>query len=165
MVTDRQFKELQAKFSELEAKYAQMSKDLAAIQMKLDITKAKKKEPIPEVQKDITRYNFKGKQLNKRQLVLACIKTYISDKDITDPTELLSVFPDFIQGSLGVIRKATEAEQYKDARNHYFFDDADILMFGEEYYVISKDWTAKNITRFIDIMETLGYEINLINRY
>ena len=93
-------------------------------------------------------------------LILECIKQYVADTATTEPAALLEVFPDHIQGALGVIRAANEAEQYSDAMERYFFNDDDVLHLDTGIYVVSKDWTVKNIGRFIDLMETLGYEIN-----
>ena len=165
MVTDKQYRDLLEKYEELSRKYAQMSRDIAAIKMTLDLKKTPKQQELPQTRKDVTRYSFMGKQLNKRQLVLECIKQYVADTAITDPSVLFEVFPDYIQGSLGVIRAASEAEQYSDATERYFFKDDEVLHLDTGVYVISKDWTVKNIGRFIDVMETLGYEIKPIMRY
>ena len=165
MVTDRQYRDLVAKFEELSARYSQMSKDIAAIKMTLDVVKARRREEPVQARKDVTKYHFMGKQLNKRQLVLECVKQYISDSGTTSPSALLEIFPDYVQGSLGVLRLAEEAERYSGATEHYFFGDDEVLHLDNGIYVVSKDWTIKNIDRFLDIMETLGYDIKPINRY
>ena len=164
MVTDKQYRDLLEKYEELNRKYAQMSRDIATIKMTLDIRKTPKSSGLSQSRKDVTRYSFMGQQLNKRQLVLECIKHYVADNAITDPSVLFEVFPDYIQGSLGVIRTTNEAEQYSDATERYFFKDDEVLHLDTGDYVISKDWTVKNIGRFIDVMETLGYEIKTIIR-
>ena len=165
MVTDRQYRELVTKFEELSAKYTQMSKDIAAIKMTLDVAKARKREEPMYPRKDITKYHFMGKQLNKRQLVLECIKQYISDSGTRSSDALFEIFPDHVQGSLGVLRSAEKAEIYSGATERYFFGDDEVLHLDDGIYVVSKDWTIKNIDRFLDIMETLGYKIEPINRY
>ncbi len=164
MVTDRQYRDLLARFDELSQKYARMSQEIAAIKMRLDITGVKPRMDEPQQKKDVTRFIFKGHQLNKRQLVLECVKQYIADNGITCAQSLLEVFPDHIQGSLGVIRPIEMAEQYRDAPGHYFFGDNDVLHLDEGIYVICKDWTVTNINRFIDTMETLGYSIKFLYR-
>ncbi len=164
MVTDQQYKDLLARFEELNQKYTQMSRDLAAIKMRLDLPKTHKRYEAEISRKDITRYYFRGKLLNKRQLVLECVKCYIDDTGNTDPKLLLELFPDYIQGSLGVIRPAQEAEQYSNAREHYFFKDDEVLFLDSGMYVVCKDWTINNIDRFIDVMTGFGYEIKPVNR-
>ncbi|MCR5020311.1 hypothetical protein [Ruminococcus sp.] len=164
MVTDKQYRDLLDKYEELNRKYAQMSRDIATIKLTLDLKKTNKSTAPLQSRKDVTRYSFMGKQLNKRQLVLNCIRQYIADTGTTEADSLLEMFPDYIQGSLGVIRAINEAEQYSDATERYFFKDDEVLHLDTGIYVISKDWTVKNIGRFIDVMETLGYEIKPIIR-
>lgn len=165
MVTDKQYRDLLDRFEELERKYAQMSRDIATIRMKMDVSAARTYAEPEQSRKDVTRYWFDGQLYNKRRLVLVCIKRYIADTGTTDPVALSEIFPDCIQGSLGVIRSAGEAEQYSNATEHYFFKDEDVLYLDDGIYVVCKDWTVKNIRGFIDIMETLGYEIKTVNRY
>ena len=164
MVTDKQYRDLLDKYEEMNRKYAQMSRDIATIKMTLDLKKTQRTAEPSRRRKDVTRYSFMGKQLNKRQLVLECIKQYIADTATSESAVLFDLFPDYIQGSLGVIRAAGEAEQYSDATERFFFKDDEVLHLDTGIYVISKDWTVKNIDRFIDIMETLGYEIKPIIR-
>ena len=164
MITDQQYKELCKKYEELNSKYTQMSQNIVKIMMTLDLKESSKTSNQPQSRKDITRYSFMGKLFNKRQLVLKCIKQYIKDTKVTDASVLLELFPDYIQGSLGVIRAAEKAERYSDAKERYFFNDDQVLQLNEDVYVVSKDWTVKNIDRFIDVMNTLGYEIKPIIR-
>ena len=165
MITDKQYRELVLRFDELTAKYNQMSKDIAVIKMTLDIAKSRKREETIQTHKDVTKYLFLGRQLNKRQLVLECIKKYIEDSGTTNPDALFEIFPDYLQGSLGVFRSAEVAERYSGATERYFFGDDEVLHLDDGVYVVSKDWTIKNIDRFLDVMETLGYVITPVVRY
>ena len=164
MVTDKQFEDLQKKFEDLYRQFSKLSQDMAAIQMKLGAYKSSVQDVPTQAKKDITRYKFDGKILNKRQLVLDCIKKYINDHSEVDYKTIQEVFPDYIQGSLGVIRSVEEAELYKDAPSHYFFDDESIITLDGAHYVVCKDWTVQNIKRFIDAMTDLGYGIDIIKR-
>lgn len=164
MITDEQFKSLEEKYKRLEQKYAQMSQDIASIKMKMDMARTRVKTEQVQVRKDVTRYVFDGEQYDKRHLVLECIRKYIADSGVEDAAELMETFPDYIQGSLGVIRSAEDAEKYSGATERYFFGDEDVLHLNDGIYVVSKDWTVKNISRFVKMMEKLGYEIKTINR-
>ena len=66
---------------------------------------------------------------------------------------------------LGVFRSAEVAERYSGATERYFFGDDEVLHLDDGVYVVSKDWTIKNIDRFLDVMETLGYVITPVVRY
>lgn len=164
MVTDKQFEDLERKFEDLCRQFAKLSHDMTEIQMKLGARRISVPEEPPLAKKDITRYKYKGKLLNKRQLVLECVQSYVKEHPTTTFSDLQDVFPDYIQGSLGVIRSVEEAERYKDAAGHYFFEDANIITLQNQHYVVCKDWTAKNIKSFISVMRNNGEEIITINR-
>ncbi len=167
MVTDKQYQDLLKRIEELSQMYNQMSRDIASIQMSFDVSRARSNSPKRELElsrKDVTRYRFMGELMNKRRLVLECIKKYISDTGITAPEKLLEVFPDYIQGSLGVIRPVEQAELYSNATDRYYFNDEDVLQLDGGIYVVSKDWTVNNIDRFIKVMRGLGYEIEVLER-
>ena len=164
MVTDKQFEDLERKFEDLCRQFAKLSHDMTEIQMKLGARRINVPEDLPLAKKDITRYKYNGKLLNKRQLVLECVQSYVKEHPGASFPELQDVFPDYIQGSLGVIRSVQEAERYKDAAGHYFFEDANIIILQGQHYVVCKDWTAKNIKRFISVMRNIGEEITIINR-
>lgn len=164
MVTDKQFEDLERKFEDLYCQFAKLSHDMTEIQMKLGARRSSVLEDPPLAKKDITRYKYNGKLLNKRQLVLECVLSYIKEHPGASLSELQDIFPDYIQGSLGVIRSVQEAERYKDAAGHYYFEDANIITLQGRNYVVCKDWTSKNINRFISVMRNLGKEITIINR-
>lgn len=164
MVTDKQFSELAAKYDELNRKYTQMSRDIARIQMMLDMTKQRTMPTQTVVRKDKTRYRFQGQCLNKRQLVLSCLHQYVDDNPDLTAASFFEVFPDYVQGSMGVVRLVEEAEKYSDATLHYFFGDDEVIRLRDGIYAVSKDWTANNINGFIEIMQELGYEIVPMSR-
>ena len=91
-------------------------------------------------------------QLRERTQNLNSLARMWPDTGTTDPAALSEIFPDCIQGSLGVIRSADEAEQYSNATEHYFFKDEDVLYLDDGIYVVCKDWTVKNIRGFINII-------------
>ena len=164
MVTDKQFNDLEMKFEDLRRQFAKLSHDMTEIQMKLGARNVIVQEEPVQAKKDITRYKIDGRMLNKRQLVLECIQKYVREHPEITFHEMQEIFPDYIQGSLGVLRSVEEAERYKDATGHYFFEDANIVTLKGMQYVICKDWTVKNINRFINVMRSLGQEIDIVNR-
>lgn len=164
MVTDKQFADLKDQFNDLKRQFAKISQDMTEIQMRFGLRKVNVPEETKRNRKDTTRYKFDGKLWNKRQLVLECIKKYTKEHPEKNWSELAEIFPDYIQGSLGVIRSAEEAEKYQDATIHYFFEDPDIIYLMGKQYVVCKDWTVHNIDRFISLIGNLGYEIEVIKR-
>lgn len=164
MITDQQYREALIRIEELEKKVNALSRSMTEILMKSDTRQDTLIHTESEKRKDITRFSFQGVNYCKRQLVLAVIKKYIKDFNITDSSGILAVFPDYTQGSLGVIRRAEEAELYDGAKARYFFNDEDILHFSDGLFVVCKDWSTNNINRFLQIAEKIGYEIKPIIR-
>lgn len=165
MVTDQQYRDLLTRMDELENKLNVLSRSMAEMKMKSGLKSTKPQEPDVAKHKDITKYTFEGKKYSKRQLVLEIVKRYILENNIHDVEEIWKIFPDHIQGSLGVIRRAEDAELYEGAIDRYFFRDNELITLNDGVYVVCKDWTAKNIKRFLQIAETLGYTIDIVNRY
>ncbi len=164
MITDQQFQELQKRINELEKTVKTLSMSLTELRM---TSHSKYAAPAPaayEPKRDRTRYVFNGRRFSKRALVLAGIKAYVVDQQVTSSEQLLEAFPTVIQGSLGLIRPAEEAEMYENAKARFFFRDDEVLRFNDGIFVICKEWTAKNIGGFIQAMENNGYKIKVINR-
>lgn len=157
MVTDIQYKALQKRVEELERKIDLLSKQYSSLYMKHDMQSFA--IPASNTKRDTTKYYFNGYQYCKRQLVLACVKKYVEDHPGISGAELIECFPNYIQGSLGVIRKAEEAERYSNAVNRFYFGDYDILLLKDDTYVVCSQWDKNNINRFIALMRDLQYDI------
>lgn len=164
MITDQEYKELSKRVSELEKRLSDLSKRLVPILMKNDISSFDNK-PIDtrssdeRRRKDRTQYEFRGQLYTKRQLVLACVKAYVSDNSITSYSKLIGVFPDYVQGTLGVLREVKAAEKYSDSKRRFFFDDQDVIVLDDGLFVVCKQWDKENIVGFLALAKDLGYEI------
>ncbi len=165
MVTDEQYRILQNRVAELENRLAAMSRELSAMRMRGDFAKIGFKPGSTEtVRKDITRYKFCDSILCKRRLVLECIKKYVKDKYIKTSTEILEAFPDYIQGSLGIVKPIAEAEKYSEAHRRFFFADEDVIKMDDGVLTVCSQWDVNNIVRFINLMTDYGYKIETIER-
>ena len=165
MVTDEEYKALVSRVDELENRLKMLSQRYSSLFMKSDLLNTEvKKQQEHKKHKDVTRYEFEGKKYNKRQLVLECVKFYVKKKRIKDSEKLFEVFPDYIQGSLGVIKKIEDAERYANASKRFYFSDEDIVHLKDGDYVICSQWDSGNINRFIKLASDLGLEITPITR-
>ena len=165
MVTDAEYKALQAKVDILEKRLNSLAQQYSALYMKQDIEIASDySSDEPQRRKDITKYEFNGEVYSKRQLVLECVKYYIKKKRIKKYSALIEVFPDYIQGSLGIIKDVTAAERYSNANKRFFFADQDIVHLDDGKYVVCSQWDVKNIQRFLELANDLGIEITPIKR-
>lgn len=108
--------------------------------------------------RDYTKYNVQGlgENLNKRQLVYSIVKDYI-EKNNPSLETLLSVFPDELQGSKGVIRKESDVDDPKR------FNMKEPLKIKNGMHVVVSNQWGENIPGFIEIAKKLGYSIGLVN--
>ena len=151
MVTDEQYKDLLKRVETLEKRYSTWFSIIATLDLNNDpprverLGASKTKAIMP---RDRTKYKFFGKIYCKRQLVLEVIKRYVNDHRPTKQ-ELSAVFPDRLQGALGVIQLASVADHYKGAKKRFFFADTDRIILEDDCYVVCSQWEAKNIAQFI----------------
>ncbi len=165
MVTDEQYRELQNRVSDLERKLASLSRQCSSLLMRRDTVDAEpKSHRDASVKHDITRYKFEGKLYCKRQLVLACVKKYVHDNSVDSFITLSEAFPEYIQGSLGVVRTINDAERYSEAHKRFYFSDKDVIHLNDEDVVVCSQWDVNNISRFVNLIEDLGYNIETVSR-
>ena len=165
MVTDEQYEIMEKRIVNLERRVSMLGQQLSVAFMREDATRIADNQTIAIPRKrDVTKYSFKGELCSKRGVVLNVIKQIIKDKGLYNSTELLDYFPDYIQGSLGVVKKVDEAERYARAKDRFFFLDKDVLHLKDGDYVVCKQWDSTNIKRFLKIAEREGYSIVAIKR-
>ena len=162
MVTDAQYKELQNRVAELEKKMSTLSMQLSRLILKGDIGAQKVPPETSRSKRDKTKYMFDGALYCKRRLAYVCIKKYIVDNNIEDFNEVLKVFPDYLQGSLGTIKPVEAAEKYANAHRRFYFTDEDIIYLSGKPYVVCSQWEKKNINNLLSVVQNLGYQIETI---
>lgn len=110
--------------------------------------------------KDYTKYNVEGigENLNKRQLAFNIIKDYVEKKNPTLET-LLTIFPDELQGSKGVIKKEKDVDDTKR-----FNMKQPLKIQNGISIVVSNQW-GENILGFIEVAEKLDYKISFEESY
>ena len=104
---------------------------------------------------------FDGKVLPKNRLVLAIIKKYVAENDVTFE-ELCGVFDRSLQGSLGVVELLENAKKVADGPKRYFMKEEDVLTLNGLKVVVCTQWGIFNIVKFIKRAESLGFKIETI---
>ena len=115
--------------------------------------------------KDKSKFRFKGKVYNKGRLVHAVIQQYVEDNPTISYNELLQVFPNNLQGSQGVFKTLSKAEQiYQDSgRKRHYLKPAEVIILGDgEKIATSTQWGIGNINGFIEKAVDIGYKISLV---
>lgn len=166
MVTDEEYRELKKHVEEMENKIKMMSHQLSTLYMKNDmrITNEPAKQHEQRKRKDVTKYFFKNRQMCKRELVLQCVKEYVKDHPNIQSEQLIDVFPDYVQGSLGIVKRIENAERYTNAKKRFYFSDENIIHLSDGDYVVCSQWDAVNIGKFLKLAEDIGFEIRPITR-
>ncbi len=163
MVSDAQYNELKAKVINLEKKIDMMSLQISRLILKEDISPISPQKNQTLARKDKTKYLFEGKLYCKRRVAYQCVKKYIIDNNVDSYEDVVTIFPDYLQGSLGVIKSVEEADMYSNADKRFYFKDTDILYLDKKPYVICSQWEKKNINNILQVAKKLGYEIEPVN--
>lgn len=111
--------------------------------------------------RDKTKYMFEGKVYPKNRLVLAIIKRYVEQNNLTYE-ELNEVFDKSLQGSLKVVELYDNALRISDAGKRYFMKEEDLLNLHNEKVVVCTQWGIYNIVKFIKLAQSLGFNIETI---
>lgn len=166
MVTDEEYCELKKRIEELETKMKLMSLQLSTFYMRSDmrITSVESKQQEQRKHRDVTKYLFKDRQLCKRELVLQCVKEYVKDHPKLNAEQLIDVFPDYVQGSLGIVKRTEDAEWYTNAKKRFYFSDEHIIHLSDGDYVVCTQWDVGNIGNFLKLAKDIGFEIQPITR-
>lgn len=116
-------------------------------------------------EKDQSKFSFGDGVYNKGRLVHAVIQKFVDDNSAVTYSKLLDAFPNHLQGSQGVFRTLSKAEQiYQDTgRKRHYIKPSEVIILGDgEKIATSTQWGSGNINGFIDKARELGFEINRV---
>lgn len=111
--------------------------------------------------KDNTKYRFQDNIYPKNRLVLAVVKQYVKDNSPIVFEDLKNIFPDNLQGSLGVVRPRSEAQKIMDEGGipRHFLKDNELISLEDMDVAVCNQWGIGNINKFIKRSIELKYEI------
>lgn len=112
-------------------------------------------------QRNTSKYTFENQIYGKGRLVLAVVKSYISNNPDTSFDELQKSFPKHLQGSSGVFNLQTDAQDIYGRTGHkrHFIKPDEVIKLSDCDVAISTEWGKGNIDDFIIAACALGYEI------
>lgn len=132
-------------------------------QVKVREQKEERREAI-KGSKDNTKYSFNGDiGLSKRALVLCVWKQYLKDHPTLTYEQMKKDFPKDISGRLFVERQEALEQQKRDSNGlfRYFIENDEIAPIENKEYVISNQWGIKNIQKFLEYANKLGYQVSV----
>jgi len=112
-------------------------------------------------QRNTSKYTFESHIYGKGRLVLAVVKSYISNNPGASFNELQKSFPKHLQGSSGVFNLQADAQDIYERTGHkrHFIKSNEIIKLSDCDVAISTEWGKGNIDDFIVTAQALGYEI------
>ncbi|MDA7532693.1 hypothetical protein OAL36_03950 [Akkermansiaceae bacterium] len=110
--------------------------------------------------KNFTKYKYQGNNLGKGKLVQAIVADYCKDNPSLSKEELSELFPDSLQGSIGVFSSIEEAEGKFKGKRHYVKSP---IRLSNATVAVCNQWGIGNIASFIDHVQGMGFEVQEIN--
>lgn len=114
--------------------------------------------------KDFTKYLFNGERYGKGRLVLAVVMDYIKNNPSATISELKKKFPDetqydtFMTQRFGVVQTESYVKSMKWEKRFYIKPEEKIHL-ADETVLVSKEWGAGNIDKFLAVAEKNGIKI------
>lgn len=117
--------------------------------------------------RDNTKYKFNNTILGKNGFVREFVKQFTKDNFHLTFEELKNIFPNELQGSVGVIDTLENAidryERGNDKKYRYFIEEEHILTSSDNIrFVVSTEWGIGNINNIINLARENGYEVEEI---
>ena len=112
--------------------------------------------------RNISKYTFENNPYGKGRLVLAVVKSYVSNKLGTSFNDLQELFPKHLQGSSCVFNLYSDAQDVYERTGHkrHFIKSDEIIKLSDCEIAVSTEWGKGNIDDFIAATQSLGYEIS-----
>ena len=113
--------------------------------------------------KDFTKYLYNGKMYGKGRLVLAVVNDYVMDNPGITYDRLKDVFPDYLNGSLGVfsLRSDVEKRFALKPNKHHFLKPSEIIKLEDCEIAVCVDWDVVKIQKFLEIARSHGITIDV----
>ena len=118
-------------------------------------------DEIVSSKRSASKYTFGNNLFGKGRLVLAIVKTYVSNNPDTSFDKLQGLFPKHLQGSNGVFSLYTDAQDIYERTGHkrHFIKPDEIIKLSDCEITVSTEWGKGNIDNIIAAAQSLGYEI------
>lgn len=113
---------------------------------------------------DKTQYEFDGRIVGKRRLVLACIKKYAEDHPKLTFSALEKSFPRKLQGHYGCFDTLDKAQRLLDEQGYirFFLKPEEIIDLSDQRIAVCNQWGIGNIVDFVKTARSLGMKIREI---
>ncbi|MGK7955424.1 MAG: hypothetical protein AB4063_09210 [Crocosphaera sp.] len=94
--------------------------------------------------------------------MLAVVKDYVENNPHIQYSELITIFPDKLQGTFGVFSSLEEAkkiQEEKKKKRHFIKDEEVINLANNVKIAVCTQWGIGNINNFIEAAQKLEFKI------
>ncbi len=116
--------------------------------------------------RDFSKFEFKGVTYNKSRLVNKVVKSYVEKNPTITYAELKKVFPDTIQGSMGVFTTKENALEIYNRTGHkrYYIKADELIELFDETIATCTQWGIGNIGTFVDTVNKMNNGFKIENK-
>lgn len=116
--------------------------------------------------RDFSKFEFKGEFYNKSRLVNKVVKSFIEKNPTITFAELEMIFPNWLQGSMGVFTTKEKALEIYEKTGHkrYYIKSDELIKLSDETIATCTQWGIGNIKNFIDYVNKMDNELIIENK-
>lgn len=116
--------------------------------------------------RDFSTFEFKGEIYNKARLVNKVVRTYVEENPTISFAELEKVFPQSLQGSIGVFNTKEQAQEIYDRTGHkrHYLKSDELIKLSDSVIATSNQWGLGNITHFINQVNRMSNDYRVENK-
>ena len=105
-----------------------------------------------------------GIPMNKRTSVLATVKKYVAENPQATFFQIQEAFPDYLQGSYGVVKPVSEIQQRidrgQDAEHRYYLEPKNIIISRDGIkFAVCHQWSNQFNVFQSHVKKTLGWDV------
>jgi len=129
------------------------------------MTESKQSIPSLTQSRSYSKYLFEEELYGKGRLVLAVMKSYCNKHQEISIDELKEIFPDHLQGSIGVFSPVSRAIKIRDngprKQKRHFIKPEEIISISDGDIAVCTEWGAGNIDNFIEQSKKQDFNIEI----
>ncbi len=116
--------------------------------------------------RDFSKFEFNGLIFNKSRLVNKVIKSYVEKNPRITYAELEQLFPNDIQGSMGVFTSKENAQGIFERTGHkrYYIKADELVELSDGTIATCTQWGLGNIMKFVSHVNNMDNDLRILNK-
>lgn len=116
--------------------------------------------------RDFSKFEFKGETFNKSRLVNKVLKIFVEDNPEIGYADLEKIFPQYLQGSMGVFTSSEKAQEIFDRTGHkrHYVKSEELIKLSDSIIATCTQWGKGNIENFINHVNGMNWNYKIENK-